>query len=1619
MTRSNDSAEDLRDELLDYLYGCHEDPAAIEKRLESDAGLSAMLEEVRATKALLDGAARDEAPALDLRPPTPSAPPSPARILRLRGLAAAALLLLVVGPWTWTGMEHWRQRLIGNQHVQLVVSGPTGIPAGSPARVRVETWNYSGEANAARVSWRALDENGGVLQEGAADSSGTLDLDIRGDLPGVEAVEVLAERDGIVREARLALRPEQDAPLVHLSSDKAAYRPGEVMFLRAVALDRISLVATEGYIHARLVDPRGGTLNTWIESLQDGVLSLNFPVPTDARGGLYSFEIRDGEDAFAVESLPILVRRFEPPQLTKDLTLDRTTYAQGEEGYASLEVSRIAGGAAAGARVNAELLIDGERVWNRTEMLDENGRMTVRFEVPFGVDRGEARFVARITDGGVVETAIKPFVVPTGTVLVDLYPEGGALVGGSTARVYAECFDSLERPTSARGTVVDGNGRQVASFETRHQGRGRFTFVPEPGVDYELRLTEPVQASFALPEVKRRGVSFTASQDGFAPGEALDFDVFTTEQGPWILAAFCRGKLVAQDTFSGEGLQRLSLTCPDDVAGVLRVTLFDHRLQPVAERLVHRASGRKIQVSLRADHPTVIPGERQHIEVRTTDETGAPVSAVVGIGVSDLANREVADRYRVGLADQTWLLADVEELENVEEFLLDDPDAALHVDLLLGTRGWRRFAWIDPAALVEEHGDEGRRFLLREGHIDRPQVINVRGDTASLAFAATRRAKRSTGISTLTSLLFLVLVGGWQISRLPRPFPQIGLGLAGALVGWIAISYQMLRSGADFGPQAMLFTNEAAVAFDAAVAPPDSLVLDDTMVVEELDPFGPGVLTAIGGIGGAEGGPGAVPGRAIPRLLAGRPDGSVPSRDADALRAFFFDDGRWFEANQANEEVQARRQAQQTAQVRLYAHDRGERDPASPRVDFTETLFWNPSLVTSEEGVARVEFSTSDRVTTWAVSADAHGAGRVGQAESTFEAVPPFAMEARLPVEVAAGDELLIPVALTSRDPDVASAVIAADVRGAVRLGGAIPEQVSLTEGRGRAWLPLVVTDEDETATLMFAGEANGWVDRVGRSLRVVPRGFPVRRSRGGRLSGQDEFVVSVPGETVNGSLSLELKVYPSPLADLLEGIEGMLQEPYGCFEQASSVNYPNVLAAAYIDAAGLDAPAAVARARQLMDSGYARLVGYECNELGFEWFGNDPGHETLTAYGLQQFTDMASVFDVDPEMMTRTREWLLDRRDGEGGFELDPASLDSYGRAPASISNAYCTYALLFSGVGTDVIEPEIDTQERRADESEDSYELALAALCLELAGRDEAAARARARLAGLQEESGAMGGAVTSITRSGGKDLAVEVTSLAILAWLGDPIHEVSTRRAVEWLLEQRQGSGRFGATQATIQALRALVGYARENRRTANAGTLVVHVGETEAARVEFPAGHEGALEVLDLADLLVPGENRIRMELEGDNDFPWSADLSYFSEVPADSPDARVGIDTRLDRQLVEEGETVRVEVRLENLTAEGQPMTMGIVGLPAGLEVSAGILEDLRTSGTFDMWELDGRDVILYWRDLAPDQVVRFGLDCVATLPGTTTGPASRAYLYYTPELVRWAQPLSVDVDPAR
>ena len=61
----------------------------------------------------------------------------------------------------------------------------------------------------------------------------------------------------------------------------------------------------------------------------------------------------------------------------------------------------------------------------------------------------------------------------------------------------------------------------------------------------------------------------------------------------------------------------------------------------------------------------------------------------------------------------------------------------------------------------------------------------------------------------------------------------------------------------------------------------------------------------------------------------------------------------------------------------------------------------------------------------------------------------------------------------------------------------------------------------------------------------------------------------------------------------------------------------------------------------------------------------------------------------------------------------------------------------------------------------------------------------------------------------------------------------------------------------------------------------------------------------------------------------------------------------------------------------------------------------------------------GRELVLYWRDLGPREVREVTIDLVGRIPGETTGPASRAYLYYTPDSKSWAAPLAIEVLASR
>ncbi len=703
--------------------------------------------------------------------------------------------------------------------------------------------------------------------------------------------------------------------------------------------------------------------------------------------------------------------------------------------------------------------------------------------------------------------------------------------------------------------------------------------------------------------------------------------------------------------------------------------------------------------------------------------------------------------------------------------------------------------------------------------------------------------------------------------------------------------------------------------------------------------------------------------------------------------------------------------------VRIYAHQvRSNRQPGE-RADFTETLFWHAGIRTGQEGTATIEFGLNDAVTSFRVFADAFGTdGALGSQTLQIESVEPFYLEPKLPLEVTMDDVIRAPIGVVNAtNTPLDGTAIRITAQASQKIESALPPFAVQPNERVRRMMRVRVGNFNGRAEFTLSANAGPYRDEVTRSVIVKPLGFPIEAGAGGLLRPGDtvshEF--TIPADLVPGSLAARAVVYPTPLASLTEALERLIQEPYGCFEQTSSTVYPLVMAQQYfLSHHGVD-PSLVERSGDILTKGYERLLGFESPSGGFEWFGNDPGHDALTAYGLLEFTDMATVRHVDPAMLQRTRTWLLAQRDGKGGYARKTHTLHTWLAEP-EVANSYNTWSLLEAKVEGDLA-AEVAWVRDAAERTQNTYVMALGANVLLLGGEKDGANRLLDKLAGKQTEDGSLTGATMSVVGSGGHALMIETTALAVLAWLKSPDYAENLEKSIKYLAESCK-AGRFGSTQSTVLALRAIVAYDQSRAKPKAPGTLRLTVdGSPLGKPVEFTADTQGAIELPDATASLPPGKHQVQIQMTGGSQMPYSATLKYHRLKPDSSEACKVNLEVALRDQTVEEGGVTEATVAVVNRTGETIPMPVAIIGVPGGLEVRHDQLKELVKAGKMAAYEVLGRDVVLYWRALKPEERVELPISLLAAVPGTYTSPASRAYLYYTDEHKHWVEGLKVEI----
>lgn len=726
---------------------------------------------------------------------------------------------------------------------------------------------------------------------------------------------------------------------------------------------------------------------------------------------------------------------------------------------------------------------------------------------------------------------------------------------------------------------------------------------------------------------------------------------------------------------------------------------------------------------------------------------------------------------------------------------------------------------------------------------------------------------------------------------------------------------------------------------------------------------------------------------------------------------------------------------QNYVRVKEFAAPNYEIPKFSPKKDdFRSTLYWNGNIETDAQGKASLSFYTSDEITSFRITTEGIGGnGELGRTEKRFFTQNPISLQAKLPLEVVTGDSLVIPISLQKHLDSKHTGNLVVTLPKGLKI-------ITIQEGEKNllfellsaniAKLPLTLAGEMATtysvkASVNQVSEDNHvaiqWISPEVReswdnTLKVRQRGFPVEMAQSG-ASALQSYDIDIT-QAMAGTGEVKLVIYPSIVSEILGGIEGLLREPHGCFEQTSSYTYPNVLALNLLRLSGKTTPEIEKKALDYIEKGYKRLTGFESASGGFEWFGSDPGHEALTAYGIMEFMDMQKVWkNVDNEMVARTQKWLMNRRDGEGNFKLNTRGFDSFSYNNQPLTNAYIVWAL--SEVKQKGLEKEVQSVFEKAINDAQPYQLALVANVMMNYGKETEAKSALSLLLGKQGEDGSIliGEGNYSAVGSQGKGLQLEVAGLALMACLkAEKKDEKSIFSLANYIRAAKNPSGSFGNTQSTVLCLKALCMYADYLRSQEEEQSFSLYADGKLIKEAKIDKSSSQPLEMSNLAQYMPKGSGNFRLKFTGEKGLAHSFIANYRTAQPQSNEKCALRLVVVSAKKSAKVGETLRFTASLENTQAQSQAMSVIILPIPAGLSAQAWQLKELQEKKIVDYYEIIDNELIIYYRNLNNLEKKEIHLDLKAELAGTYQAAPARTYLYYNAENKFWVESPLVEIE---
>jgi hypothetical protein len=1414
---------------------------------------------------------------------------------------------------------------------------------------------------------------------------------------------------------------------VYLHFDKPFYEPGESIWFSAYVRDGQTLKPSRksDIVYVELLNPKGGVEKKLTIISKNGKAAGDFLLDNEALGGMYKIRAytnwmkNEGEENSFERDLQ--VQDIILPNLKMKLNFEKKAFGAGDQVIAKLELNTNENKPLSDHKIKFVANLDGKKLIEKAEVTDEEGIKYIKFNLPSKLESSDGLLNVLIDYNGSTESVSRSIPIILNDIDFTAFPEGGF-----DNTIAFRALNEFGKPADIEGVVLDEKGAAVTTFSSFHQGMGAFKLNPLFKENYIVKITKPegIKEIFKLPEALKRGYAMSIDN---SKEEEVTVNINSTENEELSLVAQVRGKSFYTTVINAKkGSNKIIFSTDNFPIGVSQITLFDSHSIPRAERLVFVNKDRQLSITVETDKEKYLPREKVKMTLFVKDERGLPMPANLSMAVVNDQLLSFADDKSGNMLSQFLLQQDIKDKVEEPAFYFDEKekksDKAL--DYLLMTSGWRRFTWeklIENELPVANYKEEraiisGKVLDAYTGKVIVNSVVKINngleyaGDwegkfflknidltnTQTLTFKAAGYSDQAQYIQNYNQEMVVYLYpyqsyNNYNNKRSSSSRSKSGKGLNN--VPQMAPMEEMvpasLAMGAGFAEHKVagpvdfknLKKDVAQKGKEKAVDKKGEHKRDDDAKVAKDE--------VVGG---------------LMKNLDMEADKMVASEVED-IREERFARGAKVNQQMANNENLVRYHRARQFAAPVYKVD----ENVETRTDFRNTIYWNPNVEVGYSGKKTIEFFTSDDITSFRTTVEGIGTdGTLGRAEKNFFSQLPFAMTTKIPVEVATEDIVSIPLTLKNNTNKPLGGLLAISAPAALQAVAETPSIQTIMPGQAKTiYLNYKVLDKIGYGEFTIGFKACGLGDAFTQKIKIASKGFPVTSS----FSGQDvekEFSFTM-NKVVNGSAKAIFTAYPSVVNDLMKGVEGILREPGGCFEQTSMSAYPNAMVLDYLKATESKDDKTLAYAGTLLDRGYKRLVTFETKEKGYEWFGASPGHEGLTAFGLMEFVDMKKAGgDVDQKMIDRTAEWIMKHKDGKGGFSRNTNAYHDFGRISEDVMNAYIVYA--FAEAGYTDVKNEFNASCKKALDTKDAYLIAMmanAAYSFKDVKKGDDLLNA---LLALQSKDGSWTGSTHSITYSQGQSLTVETTAISIMAILKSGKNTLELNNAVKFLVGSRSGYGVFSTTQGTVLALKALTEFAKASKKTTEDGTIELFVDGKKVRTRSYKAGDKGAI-VLDSLEKFVVGDGKhtVKVKYLGvKTPLPYSVAVSWNTSLPNSNKECTVDLKTKLAERSANVGETVRLTATVTNKKNEGIPSTMVLLGIPAGFSVQPWQLKEMQEKHVFDYYEISGNTIAIYYRGMAPSSVKEINLDLKAEMPGEYDAPASSAYLYYTNEFKTWS-----------